>query len=206
MPGDSVYPIEAVTVYAASGARVDKKFIDHAYDLGAAIAREGWVQVNGGGETGLMGAATRGGLDANGIVDCVNLRMFATTNQSKGFRKVYIEDTIQDRKNGLYERGDAIVALPGGLGTLDEIAEQMCMRQLQFHTKPIVLINTNGHYNPIRDFIRNGEESLFISGGMSQVIHFSDTPADAIQYLKDYKPITVNKESVNSSELNALHQ
>lgn len=153
-----------------------------------------------------MGAATRGGLDNNGIVDCVNLKMFSTTNQSKGFRKVYIEENMQDRKNGLCERGDAIVALPGGLGTLDEIAEQMCQRQLQFHTKPIVLINTDGHYNPIREFIRNGEESLFISGGMSQVIHFSDTPADAIQYLKGYKPITINKESVNSSELNALQQ
>eukprot|EP00737_Agarophyton_chilense_P002690 gb/GEZJ01003087.1/.p1 GENE.gb/GEZJ01003087.1/~~gb/GEZJ01003087.1/.p1 ORF type:complete len:229 (-),score=30.53 gb/GEZJ01003087.1/:25-645(-) len=206
MQAEKPYKIETVTVYAASGANVDKHYLDEAYKLGVAIANQGWVQVNGGGATGLMGAVTRGARHAKGIVDAVNLHAFVDQSLSKRYRNVNIAKTLPDRKAGLFERADAIVTLPGGLGTLDELAEQMCARQWELHLKPVVVLNTNGYYNPIRDFVRNGEESRFVAVGMSQAIRFVDTPEQVIHYLKNYTPIKVSKQSVNSSELNSLNK
>ncbi|KAI0567174.1 Cytokinin riboside 5'-monophosphate phosphoribohydrolase LOG [Gracilaria domingensis] len=216
--------IQTVTVYAASGARVHESYLRDAYELGAenartlfslltastfsrqAIAHEGWVQVNGGGKTGLMGAATQGALDANGVVDCVTMRAFVDEGLSKRYRHVQVEETIQDRKAGLAQRADAFVTLPGGLGTLDELAEQMCARQLGTHVKPIIVLNTNGFFDTIRQFIRNGEESLFIAPGMLKVVCFVDTLEEVVQCLKEYTPTHISKSSINSSELNALRQ
>lgn len=150
-----------------------------------------------------MASSTAGGLDAKGFVDCVILEKFVDEKLPKGFGRVDVCQTMPERKKGLYERGDAYVALPGGLGTLDELAEIMCLRQLSFHNKPIVLVNTKGFYDDIKNFLVNGLRQKFIAEGIERVIHFADTPAETIDFLKAYKPIKISKKAVNSSEMSA---
>lgn len=89
------------------------------FDLGKRIAEKGWVQLNGGGRTGLMGAATEGALAIGGTVDCCIEKRFVANNMHHGFRNVDIREDMTSRKAGLYENATYFVAAPGGLGTLE---------------------------------------------------------------------------------------
>lgn len=95
-------------------SRSDDFLVCLVFVLGKLIAKEGWVQVNGGGKTGLMGAATEGGIQAGGIVDAVILDLFTSSNMHTLFRNVTVAESMPERKKGLFERGDAFIALPGG--------------------------------------------------------------------------------------------
>lgn len=149
-----------------------------------------------------MGAATRGGLEAGGIVDAVILDKFVDTNLSTGFRKLKVTKSMPDRKAGLSEEADAFIALPGGLGTLDEIAEVMCMRQLSFHERPIALVNTNGFYDHLKKFIQSSIEAKFVAEAVSQAVFFADTPKDAIHFIKACtKPVLIDKDALHSGEM-----
>eukprot|EP00171_Calliarthron_tuberculosum_P016722 IDg16722t1 len=134
-----------VTVYASSSSMTNGAYAEAALGMGSAIARQGWVQVNGGG-IGLMGACTDGAVLERGDVDCVILRRFVSSGMTnpENFRKIEVTDTMLDRRMGLYRRANAFVAIPGGLGTLEEISEVMSWRQLGWHSRIIVLLNTNG--------------------------------------------------------------
>lgn len=158
--------------------------------------------MNGGGSTGLMGAATHGGKSVGGIVDSVILRQFLGQNEHSLFRDQYVLDTMQERKKGLFDHCDAIVALPGGLGTLDELAEVACSRQLCFHQKPIVVVNTKGYFDGIKIFIENGIKEKFITSAMTKGgLFFVDDPKEAINYLKNFRPVVIDKASVHSGEM-----
>lgn len=194
---------KVVAVYSASSDSVDEIFKEDAYKLGKLIAQEGWVQKNGGGHTGLMGACTRGALDLGGVVDCVILDRFVGDSPPKGFRTVLVTKTMAERKAGLSEGADAFFALPGGLGTLDELAEVMCMRQLSFHENPIVLVNTNGYYDSLLDFLSTGIKSRFLREEVLQAVHFARSPEDAIHFVKSYRAIKIDKEALNSGEMTA---
>lgn len=149
-----------------------------------------------------MGAATRGALENGGIVDAVILDRFVNSNMSKGFRNLSVVDTMSSRKAGLAEPAAAFVALPGGLGTFDEIAECMCMRQLSFHERPIVFVNTNGYYEHLKSFLDSCTEANFIAGAFSRAIFFADTPEDAVHFLKNAaKPVVIDKDALSSGEM-----
>ena len=92
------------------------------------IAEQGWIQLNGGGQTGLMGAATDGGVLAGGIVDAVIPEMFHKVNESTQLRNVLVTKNMRDRKESLLEGGDAVICLPGGLVTLEEVFEALSWR------------------------------------------------------------------------------
>jgi len=186
-----------VTVYAASSANIHEEFFKDAYELGKLIANENWVQVNGGGATGLMGAVTDGGSDHGGIVDGVILDMFVSTNQSSKLREVVVSNNMPDRKKGLFDRADAIVVLPGGLGTLEEISEVLSWRQLGFHTKPVVFLNTMQFYTALETFLKHAIDTKFVHPKMNSCVEFVDSPKDVIKYLKTHKPEEISKEALH---------
>lgn len=149
-----------------------------------------------------MGAATRGALTAGGIVDTVILDKFVNCNMSSGFRNVTVVKTMPARKAGLYEGADAFIALPGGMGTLDELAEVMCMRQLCFHERPIALVNTNGFYDHFKKFIEDAITSKFITSAMGEVMFFADTPKDAVDFIRDCRSsVKIDKDTLHSGEM-----
>ena len=102
-----------ITVYASSSARVNNVYKEAARNLGRAIASQGWTQLNGGGRTGLMGAATEGGKEAGGIVRACILDIFVDNNKHHLHDHVAVACTMTERKTGLFDPADAFVALPG---------------------------------------------------------------------------------------------
>lgn len=158
------------------------------------------MQVNGGGNTGLMGAASEGGHAFGGTIDSVILDRFLPNSHAFS-RNQLVCATMAERKAGLFERCDAIVALAGGLGTLEELAEVMCSRQLSFHAKPVVVINTLGIFDGIRDYLRTAIEHKFVAPGALDVIKFVRTPEEAVRYIRENQPVKVDKSAVGSGEM-----
>ena len=138
----------AVTVYAGSRRRARSDHIALAAALGDGIAKRGWVLVYGGSNIGLMGACADAALAAGGRVEGVILDSFSRVAHH-GLHALDVVGDMRTRKAGLARRGDAFVALPGGFGTLEEVSEILVERQLQFHRKPLVLVNPDGFWDPL---------------------------------------------------------
>lgn len=137
-----------ITVYAGSSRRSAAPYLAVARSLGEEIARRGHELVYGGGRTGLMGALADAALAAGGRVRGVILDRFI---EEDVHHPGVVLDTVSDmrsRKAGLDAGADAFVALPGGLGTLEELAEVLSFRKLGLHCRPIVLVNAEGFYDP----------------------------------------------------------
>eukprot|EP00184_Porphyridium_aerugineum_P002224 CAMPEP_0184695808 /NCGR_PEP_ID=MMETSP0313-20130426/3329_1 /TAXON_ID=2792 /ORGANISM="Porphyridium aerugineum, Strain SAG 1380-2" /LENGTH=284 /DNA_ID=CAMNT_0027154333 /DNA_START=157 /DNA_END=1011 /DNA_ORIENTATION=- len=186
-----------VTIYASSSSHIDDVYFAAARETGKLIAEQGWIQVNGGGLTGLMGAATDGGVESGGIVDAVIPEMFFKTNMSSRLRKVLVTPNMTERKNGLLQRADAIICLPGGLGTLEEVFEALSWRQLGLHSKPIVFLNVNNFYALLEQFLRGCINTGFVSAGMRETFAFCSTPCEAITYLKNFSPKPIDKTELH---------
>jgi uncharacterized protein (TIGR00730 family) len=141
-------PIRSVTVYAASAPEAPPPLRAVARALGAGIAARGWLLVYGGANVGLMGELADAALAHDGRVEGVILDTFARV----AHQRLHALETVGDmrsRKAALAHRGDAFVTLPGGFGTLEEIAEILVERQLGFHAKPLVLVNVDGFWDPL---------------------------------------------------------
>lgn len=147
-----------------------------------------------------MAACTQGALSVGGVVDCVILKQFVQNNMGTGFRNVMVCDDMVSRRAGLYERSDAFVALPGGLGTLEELAEVLSWRQLQFHDKPIVLVNTNGFYDAFWQFVKAGIRKGFIAKEIAQCLLVVDTPEEVVTVINNYDPLIINKSGILDSD------
>eukprot|EP01062_Namystynia_karyoxenos_P036817 TRINITY_DN26807_c0_g1_i1.p2 TRINITY_DN26807_c0_g1~~TRINITY_DN26807_c0_g1_i1.p2 ORF type:complete len:274 (+),score=85.91 TRINITY_DN26807_c0_g1_i1:76-897(+) len=193
--------IKTVVVYAASSAQIDASYKQAAGELGAALAKQGWRVVNGGGITGLMGATTTGAAQAGGIVDCVILDKFVGTNQHPGLRHVRTAVNMPQRKMGLYEEGDAYVALPGGLGTMEEFLEILSWRQLGFHERPLVFVNTNGFYTKLVEFIDEAIAKGFVSAKVREAFCVAERPQDAVEFLRNYKPYIIDKGDIYRGDM-----
>src|SRR6185369_911123 len=181
--------IRGVTVYCSSSNKVAPVFVDATAELGQAIARSGWKLVYGGNAVGMMKTLADGCRDAGGKVIGVTPRLFI----DKGVGDCHCEELIvtnnmRDRKAMMEQRGDAFVALPGGFGTFEEFFEIICGKQLGYHNKPIVLLNIAGYYDPLLAMIERGHEMSFIRPRARDLYHVATSVADAMQYLRTYRP------------------
>lgn len=122
-------------------------YLELASRVGETIARAGYGLVFGGGRVGLMGAAARAALDAGGEVIGVIPESLATVEIAyHDVTRLHVVATMHERKSLMAELSDAFVALPGGIGTMDELCEILTWRQLGYHSKPVALLNHNGYY------------------------------------------------------------
>ena len=183
--------IQRVTVYGSASSRIDPIFIEAGEALGEAIAARGWIQVNGGGRTGLMCAASDGGLRAGGEVEVVILEIF----KERGFLhqgipadKVFVEDNMPGRKKGLYERGDAYIGLPGGLGTYEELMEVLSWPQLGFHRKPIAMLNVDGFYDPLESLLLDSIRRGFVAEGFDSCWCITPDQNELLDWVAGYEP------------------
>jgi uncharacterized protein (TIGR00730 family) len=173
-----------VTVYASSSERIDADYLQAAEELGRRIAAAGFELVWGGGRYGAMGAVSRGARAAGGRTLGVILQQFIDKNVH--CEQAHAMTTLHDmraRKRGLDELGDAFVALPGGLGTLEELLEVMSFKQLGLHDKPIVVLNTRGYWQPLLDMLERGFGQGFIQPHCRGLWTVAATPAEAMTCL-----------------------
>ena len=178
-------PINAVTVYCSSSRRVDRLYFDAAEELGSAIASEGWRLIYGGNRIGPMGALADGARAVGGKVTGITPQLLV----DKGIAddhcdELLVTQNMRQRKELLEHRGDAFVALPGGLGTLEEVFEILVGRQLNVHTKPIVLLNIAGFYQPLLTMIEHGISQQFIKPAIRPLFFVSDDVKETMNHLR----------------------
>lgn len=139
-----------IAVFCGSSGRAGLPYLADARRLGTALASRGHILVYGGGRTGLMGAVADAALAAGGTVHGVILDAFVSDGaHHEGIDELHRVGDMRSRKQGLDERADAFVALPGGLGTLEELAEILSFRKLGFHARRLVFVDTAGYWGPL---------------------------------------------------------
>jgi uncharacterized protein (TIGR00730 family) len=144
--------IGSICVYAGSSDAVDPALIKAAHDLGEALAREGVRLVYGGGGIGLMGACARAAHAAGGRVLGVMPEFLRQREILFDEVETIVVRSMHERKMLMFEESDAFVALPGGIGTLEEVVELLSWRRLGLHAKPTVFYNPNGFWDPLFGF------------------------------------------------------
>ena len=160
--------IKSICVYCASGPGNNPAFMDAARSFGRVLAENGIRLVYGGGSVGLMGALADSALDHGGAVTGV-IPDFLVDREHMLVRvqeRIVTRD-MHERKRLMFERADAFVALPGGVGTLEELVEQMTWAQLGRHKKPILILNVERFWDPLCTLLDHMEKLEFIRAGMS---------------------------------------
>jgi uncharacterized protein (TIGR00730 family) len=181
--------IQSVTVYCSSSSALDKQYNIAAYDLGRAIAVNGWRLVYGGNSVGLMAAVASGCREAGGKVTGITPQLMADKGLSDALAdELVVTNDMRDRKALLESRGDAFIALPGGLGTYEEIFETIVGRQLGYHDKPIVLLNVGDYYQPLLEMVEHGITQKFIKGAARDLFFVAGTVEQAVDRLKKNVP------------------
>jgi uncharacterized protein (TIGR00730 family) len=159
--------IASICVYCGSGAGNDPAFRDCARAFGHAMAEHGIGLVYGGGTIGLMGTIAEAVLDGGGHVTGIMPDFLKSREKLLDrVQETIIVPDMHSRKQLMFEKADAFVALPGGVGTLEELVEQMTWAQLGRHTKPILLLNINGFWKPLLVLLAHMREQGFIRPGL----------------------------------------
>jgi len=162
--GSGVHPlIRNICVYCGSAADVDPLYIRAAREFGRTLALAGIGLVYGGGGRGLMGTLASAALEAGGNVTGI-IPEFLTQRekQLEGAQTQIVVADMHTRKRLMFEHADAFVALPGGIGTLEELVEQLTWVQLERHTKPVVIVDIGGFWRPLLALFAHMREHRFI--------------------------------------------
>ena len=159
--------IEGVCVYCGSGKGLDSAYAIAARKLGKALADNGIRLIYGGGSLGLMGEVARATLGAGGKVTGIIPEFLGSREHMlKDVDELIVVENMHVRKQLMFDRADAFVALPGGIGTLEELVEQLTWSQLGRHAKPIVIANINGFWNPFLNLLEHMKAETFIRAGL----------------------------------------
>ena len=155
--------IKTITVYASASSRISSVYFDDAENLGKLLAEHSITCVNGGGINGLMAAVTNAVLKNGGNVCGVIPRfMFDKGWIHPAIEEVIITPDMHSRKQTMADKSDACIALPGGVGTLEELLEIITWRHLGLYPKPIVILNTNGYYDFLLAMLEKADREHFI--------------------------------------------
>jgi len=170
-----------IAVYCGSSDRSTEPYRQAARRVGAVLATRGHVLVYGGGRTGLMGALADGALEAGGTVHGVILDAFVESDvHHRGIDALHRVGDMRARKQGLDERADAFIGLPGGPGTLEELAEILSFRKLRFHRRRLVLLNTQGFYDALIAQLERGIAEGFDREEARGYFAVTDEPEQAV--------------------------
>jgi uncharacterized protein (TIGR00730 family) len=170
-----------IAVFCAASKRAPDDLLAAARLVGAEIARRGHVLIYGGGRTGLMGALADAALGAGGRVQGVILRDFIEQDvHHTGLSELHSVNDMRARKAGLDARADAFVALPGGLGTLEELLEILSFRKLGLHHRPLVLLNLRGFYDGLLAQLERGIAEQLDDAPIRGFLHATDDPSAVV--------------------------
>jgi len=152
-----------VCVFAGSGAGRIPEYAAAAAGLGRLLAERKLTLVYGGGSTGLMGAVADGALKAGGkVIGVIPTDLTGIELDHKGLTEMIVTGDMHSRKAKMHRLSDGFIALPGGIGTFDELFEALCWAQLGFHAKPCGLLNIKGYYDPLLKLVKNAVDEGFV--------------------------------------------
>ena len=181
--------LKSVCVFSASSDAVAPKYFAVAEELGALIAHERVTLIYGGGKVGLMGALARAVHQQGGrVVGVIPHYLRAKEICYEAADELVVTRDLRERKAVMEERSDAFLTLPGGFGTLEEILEILTLKQLRQHTKPIVLLNTDGFYAPLLGMFEQLYAERFTKADYRHYYHVAAGPREAFAHLASYAP------------------
>ncbi len=188
----SVAASKTVCVFCSSSDAVEATFFEAAAELGAQIARRGYSLLYGGAQVGLMRALARavhreGGHVIGVIPRAIHVKGIAYLEADE----LIVTQDLRERKTVMNERSDAFLALPGGFGTLEEFLEVLTLRQLGYHAKPLVLLNTQGFFEPLLQLFEHLYRSQFAKPEYRSLYHVTRSPTAALDHLESYRPAAV---------------
>ena len=176
--------ISSICVFGGALTGRDPRLRLAAEDLGLAIARAGLKLVYGGGSAGLMGAIARAAAENGGDVLAIAPRFLADRhNIGPDFGELILTPCMHTRKRLMFDHADAFVALPGGIGTIDELAEVMTWSKLDQHSKPIVVANFEGFWSPWLALLDHLDGAGFLRAGTASRCLVAETPDDVLPLL-----------------------
>jgi uncharacterized protein (TIGR00730 family) len=176
--------LKNVCVYCGSGMGAHPAYAEAARTLGRAMAEAGIRLIYGAGSIGLMGTLARATLDAGGRVTGIIPGFLQSRERVMlDLTELLVTEDMHERKMLMFERADAFVALPGGVGTLEELVEQMTWAQLGRHRKPVLLANINGFWNAFIELLNAMRRERFIRSGMDVSCLIADRAEDIVPML-----------------------
>lgn len=176
----------SVCIYCGSRTGDDPAFERAARAVGREIGHRGWQMVYGGGKVGLMGVTAQAALEHGGRVVGVIPRILVEREvQHRGLDELHVVDTMHQRKQMMAERSDAFLALPGGIGTLEELFEVWTWRQIGYHDQPVGLLNVSGYYDALLRFLDHSVGAGFLAAPQRQALHAGTDAATVLQALHD---------------------
>lgn len=173
--------IKRICVYCGSGSGINPVFAESARELGTAMATAGIGLVYGGGSLGLMGEVARSAINAGGHVTGIIPEFLSSRERMlREVDDLIVTDSMHERKQLMFEKSDAFVALPGGAGTLEELVEQLTWSQLGQHSKPLVLVNIEDFWRPLLTLFDRMRDEEFIRSGLHIRLTVAETALEVV--------------------------
>ena len=186
--------LRSVGVFCGSSRGEGEQWADAARSLGTLLAGRGIDLVYGGGRVGLMGEVADAALAAGGrVVGVIPTGLFSREVAHRGVTELHEVASMHERKALMYDRSDAFIALPGGFGTLDELAEVLTWTQLGLHGKPAVLLDVDHFWDPFIAQLDHMTASGFLKPQNRDLLHVRATPEGALAHLAEREPTYVEK-------------
>jgi len=186
-----------VCVYCGSRPGTDPAFMRAAGALGTAIGRRRWQLVYGGGRVGLMGALADAALAAGAAVHGVIPRSLMQREVGhNGLSELTVVDTMHERKRLMAEHSDAFIALPGGIGTFEELFEVWSWRHLGYHERPIGLLDVAGYFQPLLTMVRQAAQLGFVTGEQLEMVRLHDASDALLDDLSAAAAHTANRDDL----------
>lgn len=176
--------ITSVCVYSASSTKIDPVYFDTARELGHLLGQKHIRLVNGAGNMGLMSAVADAALAAGGEVTGVIPRFMIEQGwHHTGLTELIEVESMHERKKKMADLSDAVIALPGGCGTLEELLEVITWKQLGIYLNPVVILNVKGYFDPLLDMMRRAVEENFMRVQHGDIWQVARTPLEALELI-----------------------
>ena len=185
--GEFIYTmsIKSLAVFCGSKNGSNPLFIQHAVELGKLLAQNNITLIYGGANIGIMGAIADSTMNNGGkVVGIIPKVLVDWERKHEEITELIVTEDMHDRKKIIYERSDAVLVLPGGFGTLDELFETITWNQLSIHEKHVFILNSGGFYTHLIRHIEQMKQEHFLYGEAIKRITVLDDPAELVAYIK----------------------
>ena len=189
--------IKSVVVFCGGSNGYKEIFTQEAYRVGQALAENNITMIYGAGGQGMMKAVADGALSENGYVIGTTIQSLFGTERpdlSTNVSKMEIFRNMYERKVSMTKQADAVVVLPGGLGTMDELFELVVLRQLGISHQPIIVLNTDGYYNTLRQWLFEMTGMGFVKPHQLKIIQFVDTVDEIIPAIRRQQKLLAEEQ------------
>ena len=186
--------LSSICVFCGSNAGANPAYLEAAEVVGRALAQHGVRIVYGGATVGMMGALADAARDAGGeVIGVIPQSIFDREIGHTGLDDLRVVGSMHERKALMAELSDAFIALPGGIGTLEELFEVYTWAQLGLHTKPLGLLDVAGYFQPLVSFLDHAVQERFLRPEMRTLLAMSDDLDDLLAALEASEPVTLQK-------------